>query len=38
MIVVTGASKGIGEHICNRLLDKGFKVVGLARTVKKKKI
>ncbi len=37
MIVVTGASKGIGEHICNRLLDKGFKVVGLARTVKKKR-
>ena len=37
MIVVTGASKGIGEHICNRLIDKGYEVVGLARTVKKRR-
>lgn len=37
MIIVTGASKGIGEHISNRLLNKGFDVIGLARTVKKKR-
>ncbi len=37
MIVVTGASKGIGEHVCNRLIDKGYEVVGLARTIKKRR-
>lgn len=33
MIVVTGASKGLGRAICERLLGKGFSVLGLARNV-----
>lgn len=33
MIVVTGASKGIGRAICNRLISKKFEILGLARNV-----
>lgn len=33
MIVVTGASKGLGRAICERLLDKGFEVFGIARNI-----
>lgn len=33
MIVVTGASKGLGRAICNRLIEKDFDVLGLARNV-----
>ena len=33
MIVVTGASKGLGNHICRRLLEQGKEVVGIARDV-----
>ena len=33
MIVVTGASKGLGRAICERLLSKNFEVYGLARYV-----
>lgn len=33
MIVVTGASKGLGRDICERLLEKGFEVFGIARNV-----
>jgi 3-oxoacyl-[acyl-carrier protein] reductase len=33
MIVVTGASKGLGRAICERLLGKGFEVFGIARNV-----
>lgn len=33
MIVVTGASKGIGRAICDRLLKKKIKIYGLARNV-----
>ncbi len=33
MIVVTGASKGLGRAICDRLISKGFAVFGLARNV-----
>jgi 3-oxoacyl-[acyl-carrier protein] reductase len=32
MIIVTGASRGIGRAICDRLVSKGFEVLGLART------
>jgi 3-oxoacyl-[acyl-carrier protein] reductase len=33
MIVVTGASKGIGRAICNRLIEKNLEVLGLARDI-----
>jgi 3-oxoacyl-[acyl-carrier protein] reductase len=33
MIVVTGASKGLGRAICDRLISKGMPVFGLARNV-----
>ncbi|MDH3410940.1 MAG: SDR family oxidoreductase [Gammaproteobacteria bacterium] len=33
MIVVTGASKGLGRAICERLLSKDMEVLGLARDV-----
>ena len=33
MIVVTGASRGLGKAICDRLLSKGVAVFGLARNV-----
>ncbi len=33
MIVVTGASKGLGKAICERLLSKNISVLGLARNV-----
>jgi 3-oxoacyl-[acyl-carrier protein] reductase len=33
MIVVTGASKGLGKAICNRLISKNIPVLGLARNV-----
>lgn len=33
MIVVTGASKGIGRAICNRLIEKDLEVLGLARDI-----
>ena len=33
MIIVTGASKGIGYAISQRLIDKGTDVLGLARDV-----
>jgi 3-oxoacyl-[acyl-carrier protein] reductase len=33
MIVVTGASKGLGRAICERLIDKNIDILGLARNV-----
>lgn len=33
MIVVTGASKGLGRAICERLLEKNIEVFGIARNV-----
>jgi 3-oxoacyl-[acyl-carrier protein] reductase len=33
MIVVTGASRGLGSAICDRLISKGIPVFGLARNV-----
>lgn len=33
MIIVTGASRGLGRAICDRLLAKGHEVLGLARNV-----
>lgn len=33
MIVVTGASRGLGKAICDRLISKGIPVYGLARNV-----
>ncbi len=32
LIIVTGASKGLGLAICTRLLDDGYKVVGISRS------
>ena len=34
MIIVTGASRGLGNHICKRLLGQGEKIIGLARNVR----
>lgn len=34
MIIVTGASKGLGKAITERLIDNGEKVLGLARSIK----
>jgi 3-oxoacyl-[acyl-carrier protein] reductase len=34
MIVVSGASKGLGRAICERLISKGIEVFGIARNVK----
>jgi 3-oxoacyl-[acyl-carrier protein] reductase len=34
MIIVTGASKGLGRAICERLLEKKFEVLGLSRNDK----
>jgi len=31
-VLVTGASKGIGRAICERLMQEGYKVTGIART------
>jgi 3-oxoacyl-[acyl-carrier protein] reductase len=33
MIIVTGASRGLGRAICDRLIEKGMPVFGLARNV-----
>ena len=33
MIIVTGASRGLGKAVCRRLSDKGNRVIGLARSV-----
>ena len=33
MIVVTGASRGLGRSICDRLIEKNIDVFGMARTV-----
>ncbi len=32
LIVVTGASKGLGLAICERLLNEGYKVIGISRS------
>ena len=34
MIIITGASRGLGKAITERLIEKGEEVVGLARSVK----
>lgn len=33
MIIVTGASKGLGQAICQRLINQNFEVLGLARSI-----
>tara|TARA_B100001123_G_C15322028_1_gene1028260 strand:+ start:503 stop:1180 length:678 start_codon:yes stop_codon:yes gene_type:complete len=33
MIIVTGASRGLGKSICDRLLSKDYEVFGLARNI-----
>lgn len=33
MIIVTGASRGLGNHICKRLLRQGKEIIGLSRNV-----
>ena len=33
MIVVTGATRGLGKSICQRLIDNGERVVGLSRSI-----
>mgnify|MGYP001343896506 CR=1 FL=1 len=38
MIIVTGANRGLGEAITERLIDKGEEVVGLTRSVSRLKI
>ena len=35
MIVVTGASRGLGQAVCRRFTDKGERVIGLARSIDK---
>ena len=32
-IVVTGASSGLGNHICTKLVEEGYDVIGLSRTI-----
>jgi len=32
LIIVTGASKGLGLAICTRLLHDGYKIVGISRS------
>jgi 3-oxoacyl-[acyl-carrier protein] reductase len=32
-VVVTGASRGLGRHICQRAMDAGYGVIGVARNV-----
>ena len=34
MIIVTGASRGLGQAICHRFVDRGERVIGLARSIK----
>ena len=38
MIIVTGASQGLGKAITERLADKGEYVIGLARSVSRMNI
>lgn len=38
MIIITGASKGLGKAIANRFVKNGEEVVGLVRSKKKSKI
>ncbi len=33
--VVTGASSGIGKAVCQKLLDLGYEVIGISRSIKK---
>lgn len=33
MIIVTGASRGLGRAICNRLVEAGYSVFGIARAI-----
>jgi 3-oxoacyl-[acyl-carrier protein] reductase len=35
MIIVTGASRGIGKSICKRLISQGQKVIGISRDISK---
>ena len=37
MIVVTGASSGIGKAICERLISKKLKIIGVSRNINKVK-
>lgn len=32
-LVITGASRGLGRHLCEKARDKGYRVIGLARSV-----
>ena len=34
MIIVTGASRGIGKAICERLISNKVEVIGIARNIK----
>ena len=38
MIIVTGASRGLGKAITQRLIKNGEKVFGLSRSIKELKI
>lgn len=31
-LIVTGASKGIGRHVCRRAVEKGYRVIGISRS------